>query len=237
MPSSLEFAQDLFRAKTRTQIWQDCQTFFAQFGFDGLIYLDATAKGVYLLSNLPSDWLDHYVEQQYEKIDPFLTLCCATNQTTLTGSAFLHRYNYLRRDQKQLINEAGETGYIAGFASPFRLLGPNGAGGWNLLSEMPAKDVEATMQQHGDTLQLAAMFAHTAIGSANAASPTEALTAREQEAMCWLAAGLRGQQIAHRMGLAAVTVDFHLKNARTKLGAQTREQALAIAISKGLISI
>lgn len=62
------------------------------------------------------------------------------------------------------------------------------------------------------------------------------LTPRECEALLRLAQGLHTAQIAHRMGIAPVTVDKHLRQAREKLGARTREQALAFAIRDGLIA-
>jgi DNA-binding CsgD family transcriptional regulator len=63
------------------------------------------------------------------------------------------------------------------------------------------------------------------------------LTRREREVLVWLATGLRTTRIADRMGIACVTVNKHLLSSRHKLGARTREQALAIAIRDGLITI
>lgn len=62
------------------------------------------------------------------------------------------------------------------------------------------------------------------------------LSPREAEVLSWLAQGLDGARIAHRMGIAPVTVAKHLRMVRRKLGAQTREQALAVAIRDGLIT-
>jgi DNA-binding CsgD family transcriptional regulator len=62
------------------------------------------------------------------------------------------------------------------------------------------------------------------------------LSPREREVLVWLASGLRTAEIAHRMGIETVTVGYHLQRARRKLGARTREQALAIALRDGHIS-
>lgn len=61
------------------------------------------------------------------------------------------------------------------------------------------------------------------------------LSPREREVLLWLAAGMRTAEIAHRMGIEPVTVGLHLRGARRKMGARTREQALAIALRDGLI--
>jgi DNA-binding CsgD family transcriptional regulator len=63
------------------------------------------------------------------------------------------------------------------------------------------------------------------------------LTGREREVLCWLGSGLQTARIAERMGIEAVTVSKHLAAVRRKLGARTREQALAIAVKEELIAI
>lgn len=62
------------------------------------------------------------------------------------------------------------------------------------------------------------------------------LSPREREALLWLSTGLHTAEIAHRMGIEAVTVSLHLASTRRKLGARTREQALVIALRDGLIA-
>ena len=63
------------------------------------------------------------------------------------------------------------------------------------------------------------------------------LTDRERELLKYLALGLKNDRIAERCGLAEVTVRKHLVSAREKLGATTREQALAIALQNGLVNL
>jgi DNA-binding CsgD family transcriptional regulator len=41
--------------------------------------------------------------------------------------------------------------------------------------------------------------------------------------------------VAYRLGISETTVEMHLRNARNRLGAKTRDQAVAIAIRKRLI--
>ncbi|WP_164517190.1 helix-turn-helix transcriptional regulator [Tabrizicola piscis] len=64
-----------------------------------------------------------------------------------------------------------------------------------------------------------------------------ALSAREREVLQWLFHGHRTARIAEQMGIECVTVSKHLMSIRRKLGAKTREQALAIAVRDGLIAV
>jgi DNA-binding NarL/FixJ family response regulator len=61
------------------------------------------------------------------------------------------------------------------------------------------------------------------------------LTERELDVLGELAGGYSVEQIGERLHLSPHTVRTHLRNGMRKLGAQTRAQAVAIAISEGAI--
>jgi DNA-binding response OmpR family regulator len=61
------------------------------------------------------------------------------------------------------------------------------------------------------------------------------LNDREAEILTWAARGKTSAQIAEILGLAKRTVDFHLDNARVKLGARTRTEAVVKAAIGGAI--
>jgi DNA-binding NarL/FixJ family response regulator len=52
-----------------------------------------------------------------------------------------------------------------------------------------------------------------------------------------VADGLSAQEIAERVNLSARTVEWHMHQAMTKLGAKNRVQAVVLAIRDGLISV
>jgi DNA-binding NarL/FixJ family response regulator len=61
------------------------------------------------------------------------------------------------------------------------------------------------------------------------------LNDREVEILTWVARGKTSAQIARKLRLAKRTVDFHIDNARIKLGAATRTEAAIKAAAGGLI--
>jgi DNA-binding response OmpR family regulator len=61
------------------------------------------------------------------------------------------------------------------------------------------------------------------------------LSEREIEALTWSARGKTSDEIATILGLSKRTVDFHMDNARAKLGVATRTQAVVKAVTGGLI--
>jgi DNA-binding CsgD family transcriptional regulator len=61
-------------------------------------------------------------------------------------------------------------------------------------------------------------------------------TPREREVLGLLAAGATDEQIAEMLELSPATVQTHVRNAKAKLGARTRAQAVAMALQHGMIS-
>ncbi|QFT65896.1 Transcriptional activator protein LuxR [Labrenzia sp. THAF35] len=217
--------------------WTASAQFFESFGFDKLIYIDRTMAGLSMFTTFPESWTSHYRAAAYERIDPFFAYCCTSTTPMGTGIDYLSDYPYLCNAQRQLIQEAGETGMRAGMSCIVRQAGPGGAGGWNLGSSLPRHEIEKIFSEHADLLRLTAFFAHQRLQAALENEHRDiALSPREKECLLWVAQGLRSKQIADKLGLRPVTVELHLKNARTKLRAATREQAIAIALLNGLIS-
>jgi DNA-binding CsgD family transcriptional regulator len=62
------------------------------------------------------------------------------------------------------------------------------------------------------------------------------LTRREREILGLLAEGMSGAQIAEKLVLSPETVRTHVRNARSKLGATTRSQAVALALRQNAIA-
>ncbi len=65
----------------------------------------------------------------------------------------------------------------------------------------------------------------------------EQLTAREQQVLQLMAAGLGNKEIAARLSISANTSKFHVKQILAKLSAESRTEAVSMAIRRGLIPI
>lgn len=62
-----------------------------------------------------------------------------------------------------------------------------------------------------------------------------ALTSREVQCLQALAQGMSNRDIAAHLHISLPTVALHIANARRKLHAQTREQAVAIAVTLKIV--
>jgi DNA-binding CsgD family transcriptional regulator len=61
------------------------------------------------------------------------------------------------------------------------------------------------------------------------------VTARESEILVWVAAGKSDWAIGQILQISGKTVNFHVENAKRKLGVGTRVQAVLMAMRSGLI--
>jgi DNA-binding CsgD family transcriptional regulator len=64
----------------------------------------------------------------------------------------------------------------------------------------------------------------------------ERVTARESEILAWIAAGKSDWAIGQILNISGKTVNFHVENAKRKLGAATRVQAVLAAMRSGIIA-
>ncbi len=63
------------------------------------------------------------------------------------------------------------------------------------------------------------------------------LTPREADVLTCLAKGMHNSAIAHQLGISEVTVRMHTTSARQRMGANTRAQAIALALVRNLITV
>jgi DNA-binding response OmpR family regulator len=85
---------------------------------------------------------------------------------------------------------------------------------------------------------LAAIIAARLVGRAGRTQMSRkpiSLGKRERETLTWAARGKTSAEIAQILGLSKRTVDFHIDNARIKLGVATRIQAVAKATTNEII--
>ncbi len=232
-----DYVERLGRADSRDVVWSVVCGYFDQAGFDGVFYADLAPGRAILRTNLTKCWTDHYAAEHYFDIDPFFRHSCSQLAVTSTGQDYFDEHAYLDRQERQFILTAGETGMTAGLALPVRLAGPGGVGGWNVVTSHGRETVERFRESGWERFHLAALLAHEKMRSAGDGGGADPLTPRETEMLRWAASGLRTKEIAERMNVSAATVEFHGRNVRQKLDAKTREQAVAIALTRGLIAM
>jgi DNA-binding NarL/FixJ family response regulator len=111
----------------------------------------------------------------------------------------------------------------------------SGARGYALKDGSPRELVDALAQVAGGGSYVDPRL-RPALLSRRSTERQASLSAREREILDLLAQGLTGEAVADQLVLSAETVKTHIRNAMTKLEANTRVHAIAIALREGYIS-
>jgi len=236
----IDFLTGLEKHKTADGVFDATCDFFHAEGFNLVShgYLDgggenAEHKKMRIVG--PGSLKQFYFEHGH-KYDPMRFKTSVGLDPFLTGPDFADR----ERDGDVYINgmnQVREFGISCGFAIPLRATDTGDTGRFLTASELPGKDLAALYGEKRKIYQLAVLLADQRLRALPAQWQLDkiGLSPRERECLLWLAKGLRTDRISDRLGIASSTVNLHFTNARRKLGAATREQALAIAVHLGII--
>ena len=220
------------RTEARQAAARLAQATFDRFGID--VFFRIARKGMRFC--LDSAGVDLEFSARYAKIieageDPFIRHCFDAPRTFLTGAGCAVRYDELSAKERRFISDAADaSGAYAGIA-PFVPSRRNVR--WNLLStSWSARDAEVMMDE-----QLPAICDALVLLNWSKGATVSPLSNREHQCLEAIAHGFRVTQISAELGLAPVTVEHHLRNARRKLGAKTRDQAVAFGVALDLIAV
>lgn len=234
-----QFIVESNRAENGDTVFELFQKALLGHGFDRVIYSLITEHrsigqqaGHGVQKNYPADWMQHYMQNGYEKLDP-VPRFAFTSARPFTWS-WLRAETPLDRAAVRVMSEAEEAGLHDGVGIPIH--GPNGEiAGVGLASS--SKGVRPEKDRLCVLRTLALQF-HLAYAERQISSDTDTirLTAREKEILLWAAEGKSDQVIADILGVAYPTIRYHLQNIFRKLGANERTFAVVKALRIGLIT-
>ena len=240
---------DLKQAKDIDAVWDTALKFFNSHGIEFVIYVYCrgyknTKADTVFLTNMPQQWGDIYNKNHYAEIDPFFNHCCNSYENIKTGVEFSEAYDFMDEDEHDFIREAhAMTGFSAGVSITMRRKGIGADfGGWNLGTRLSKEKFNDVFDEHITALNLGATYIHEQLTLVMQKDKEEVISYIEQpltkqQIACLqlLAQGKRTLDIAEKLNIKPVTVEHHLKHAKERLKAKTREQAVARAVIKGLI--
>ena len=105
-----------------------------------------------------------------------------------------------------------------------------------VLKEAPLPDLVRAVQLVADGGTYVDPVLAGALATAETTATLPALTQRERDVLRLLADGLTNEEIGAKLFISPETVRTHIRKAMTKLDAETRTQAVAIALRQSLIA-
>ncbi|MFN3253411.1 helix-turn-helix transcriptional regulator [Roseibium album] len=215
-------------------LWRHLLSGIQPFGIENVIYMkiaDQPPLEPFIRSSLPENWPKAEFKDP-EFVEPFLTHCCATFEITKAGVEFLSDHDsYLDEAKQSYIRKVAQFNFRAALGIPCQLVGTGRHGGFILGNGMSAFEFERNILPLASELQSLCLITDSRIRGIEAqkdkASNKQPLSPREYETILYIAKGMRPKEVAHTMGISEASVRLYLRNARMKLGARTKEEAVA----------
>ena len=186
-------------------------------------------QNVFLLLDWPRAWLEVYAMRGFAQDDIVVREALAS-PTPFTWTEIRARHPGA---SARIFAAVAEFGWREGFAIPVH--GPGSRRGLVSLAG-PGPDIDDTARANVESISLAA-YARACEFAGSLESVGEALTPREAEVLALVAKGKSDPEIAGALGISRSTAHFHVESARGKLGAATRAQAVALALTRGQILV
>ncbi|MEM9471132.1 MAG: LuxR C-terminal-related transcriptional regulator [Pseudomonadota bacterium] len=239
-----DFADQLVNLADTDGIWRCTAEFGHNLGFSSCSLTLAEHSGGklesrYLQTDLGSEFHDAYTRGELIDIDPFLLFSCHRPNAEKVLTRDLSSFPGSSPKHQEFLDRLAQTGNTGGIGIPVRTSENQVFGGWMFSSREPEEIFHKLAADHGHEAHLAGLLAYERMVSMGLGreSNEARLSAREREVLLWLCAGYRVSMIADKLGISESAVHLYLKNARAKLGAKTREQAIARAIFSGQIEL
>ncbi len=203
---------------------------------DHVVYHWVSAEGdQYGFGTYSPEWVQHYVDKDYLRIDPVVVGCFQGAQPVNWK-----RLDWSSKAARQFKLDAVAHGIgNQGYSIPLR--GPNGQFAIFSLSHNCDDDVWAafTMEHLRDFVLIAYFLNQKALEleKNRVPEPTRPLSPREVDALTFLAMGYGQAQVAEMLTISEHTLRAYIESARFKLGAANTIHAVAKAIADGHIIV
>ena len=231
--TGLRLVEHLERQKDIPSLLASFQRLVLAFGMNAFCIGDPSPKAKRDLRRWdgawPVDWYWRYASQNYFFHDPVV----ARMNVMTTPFRWSAAYNQAKGGRaRQIAQEAPAFGMVEGLAVPI-----HGPGGVIAAASIGGDRYELSPgDEHA--LHMAALYLHArmyALRAQDASRPRPKLTPRERECLKWVAAGKTDWEISQILNIAEQTAHGYVQNALGKLGARTRAQAVALALSAQIL--
>jgi len=243
VPKILSSIEDSF---SQQEIFSILENLANQFNFNYFTFARVFPKALTRLNlmtigNYPKEWLDIYAKEKYIFIDPALKHGMSNRLPFFWKDIF----QFEDEETKAFATNCSSFGLQEGFSL---CIGGN-CGDYSILSFGGTKEKQELNSTHPLVLitHIIIPYIHEKVAQilqveplypivqSIDSRPLEELTSREKECLLWSAEGKTALEISLILDIAEATVNFHLKNAVTKLDCANKTHAVAKSILLGLI--
>lgn len=207
-------------------------------GFDRLTYWlrwpSKEAKQPVFISTYPIQFIDHYIENDYQSHD--MVGRFSTEKNTPFVWTDIGKEIEITRMQQIIFSDSSSVGLKSGGSIPIH--GPRQIKAtFSVTSDISNEEFEDLFNYHRHELHILATYAHEKIMSLGIDNPIKnvSLSAREAQILTWVARGKTYWEIGVILGIQEDTVKKHMMNICKVLEVSNGSHAVSKAVIHGLI--
>lgn len=238
LPGIATFLTAVLTATDRETLWSLLCRFFADLGFDHVLYgfspdsrgpVMSSPDDYVVLSTLPDDVITTMIEKQYYRMNVSFSwalenagIASWSMTEPESGISFEHEIT------DDALSFFERNNLSAGCTIGFPQERTRGRAVMGLAARRGVSQgkVDAQLEVHRDVIFTVAAVAHLCLASLPYHIPGRRLTVRQREVLEWVGNGKTTADIAQIMGITPPTVEKHLRLARETLGVETTAHAL-----------
>jgi LuxR family transcriptional regulator, quorum-sensing system regulator BjaR1 len=234
------------------------QQIAGRYGFAGFNFLDvgrAADQKPYYFGTSGKQWESDYIANNFAAVDPCLHIARTSNLPFRWDQLQLPKHKTGRKSGAiKTMEAARDHGFTDGIVIPHHFVDQN-ANTYSALVVFFWKDPISKLifklkEQHAYLHIIVIYWINRLIylksmqrderdqlKASSPKYPSTLLTDRESDALSWAARGKTNSETAEILNISEQTIEFHIRNASRKLSATNKTQAVAIALTLGLILI
>ncbi len=236
---TLEFVERVGRLEDYSSICKEIEQELLWYGLTSVSIMKipgpmCSLEDSMFMNTRPSEYLDHYVENNYIVKDPVVTELSLTEKSYTWND--IRQKRILNKKQKYIMDEGRDFEATDGLIVPIHTL----SGEVSIFS--PCGENPNLSDRARCSLELIGMYSYESLKRAVIKKKKteiihEPLTPREREVMLWVASGKTDDEIADILTISTTTVASHVQNSKRKLNTFKRTYAVVQAIKLGEISL
>lgn len=240
----IDAADKLAEARTPDESWNVINDIAARIGANAVnagAFLRGAPQIAWMRTSMQTGWLAEYAEAAFHETDPLLRaaidgrpppLYDVARREALGSGDRTHsplHDGMLRHDYRYMLThswfegDAGKCLVLSSGHDPFHLFGPGTGRAFSAISALLSLNLHPPGARNIEGRAFGARW--------------QALGPEERDIFSYLALGHSEAAIAERLGVTGDELSRRIGNGCAKMGAATRDQALALAMTRGLLAI
>lgn len=237
--------QDILTACSPEETWKKALSLLKETGDHRFTFLFAPfSRHVRFFTNredwITADWVafmrteNDNIRQAFETAQ---TLPYVWSPSKMAAAARKNRGNAKDTKESLFYERVAALEYRHNICLPIRALHPRQQGALSIMTKLEMPELDAYIAKYHSFLCALThiLQARLSVLTSQKDHDTIRLSRREKDCLRGFSAGLRNNRIAEKLGISESTVEFHTINARRKLSAKTREEALCKALMLGIL--